>query len=201
MLIFLRNSFMEKFPSVEDKKYLRIYGGIAMPVKSAGYICVLGITRDYGANGLRTLVLLDEGEREDPKELIQLAGGLDFRYRPERWYGDEKDPLSRKFIRELNTSPEDRGLTLTRSLILNNPKPLQYMFPTLKDALFEYNFRPPDNSIAGSYLQKINAADIFGMDLGDAPIVEALSYAGLEIIIDRDKTKKHMKVNNEYYRV
>ena len=195
---------MEKFAAVEDKKYLRIYGGIAMPVRSAGYICILGITRDYGANGQRTLVLLDEGEREDPKELIQLAGGLDFRYRPERWYGDEKEPLSRKFIREMNAdtqAPNDRKLVLVRTLILNNPKPLQYIFPTLKDALFEYNFRPPDNSIAGSYLQKINAADIFGMDLGDAPIVEALSYAGLEIIIDRDKTKKHMKVNNEYFRV
>ena len=194
---------MEKFPSVEDKKYLRIYGGIAMPVKSAGYICVLGITRDYGANGQRTLVLLDEGEREDPKELIQLAGGLDFRYRPERWYGDEKDPLSRKFIREMNAADTqaDRKLTLVRTLILNNPKPLQYIFPTLKDALFEHNFRPPDNSIAGSYLQKINAGDIFGMELGDAPIVEALSYAALEIIIDRDKRKKSQKVNNEYNRV
>ena len=194
---------MERFPAIEDKKYLRIYGGLAMPTKGLGYICILGITRDYGANGLRTLALLDEGEREDPKELIQLAGGLDFRYRPERWYGDEKDPLSRKFIRELNNdtqAPNDRKLVLVRSLLLNIPQPLQYIFPTLKDALVEHNFRPPDNSIAGSYLQKINAGDIFGMELGDAPVVEALSYAALEIIIEKDRRPKQGKVNNDYTR-
>ena len=71
---------VERFPKEEDKKFKRVFGGIAMPnAKAAGFALVLGETCELGFEGKPKYVHLDETECWDSRELIECVAGLDYR--------------------------------------------------------------------------------------------------------------------------
>lgn len=176
----------EKFDEEKDRLYKRIYGGLSMPARRPGYCCMVGQTHALNPVGDRELVLLDEAERWDAKELIELASGFDFRYMPERWYGNGKDLVSRTIIRAMNISLEGdksgKDFKINHSRVLDNPKPIQYIFPILKTRLEGVCKKLfPANSLIGNYMRQIPDEDVVNLDIGDYPAIESLAFCVLEL--------------------
>lgn len=193
----------EKFNKDEDRLYKRIYGGLSMPGRRPGFCCIVGETCALNPVGERELVLLDEGERWDSKELIELASGFDFRYMPERWYGDGKDLVSRAIIRAMNISLEgnkgERSFTINHSLVLNNPKPIQYIFPILKVRLEGVGKKLfPANSLIGNYMRQIPDEEVVALDVGDYPAIESLAFCVLELTRPQSRRPRQKVAISDY---
>lgn len=194
---------MDKFE--EDNLYKRIYAGLAMPGKRQGFISIIGETHKLNVTGDRDLVLLDEAEDFDAKKLIELASGLDFRYRCEHWYGDTKDPVGKALIRELNVfnrGPEGnkdaRDFILIRARVLDVPKPIQYIFPILKGRLEGTGQKLfPPNSLVASYLKQIMPDEVSSLIVGDYPAIESLAFAILELTKPVRRGKRQEIANNK----
>lgn len=104
---------IEKLEAEESTKYKRIYGGIAVPgLKAAGFSVVIGETRERGYRNQTKFILLDEVERWDARELVECAGGFDYRYDCDAWMGDTKDFVLDKFVRWLNEELSNSGLPM-----------------------------------------------------------------------------------------
>ncbi|MFH1883805.1 MAG: hypothetical protein ABIL62_14000 [Planctomycetota bacterium] len=193
----------------EDNLYKRIYGGLSMPGQRQGFISIIGETNALNVTGDRDLVLLDEAEDFDAKKLIELASGLDFRYRCEHWYGDTKGPVSKMLIREMNLfnrGPEGnkdaRDLVISHTRVLDNPKPVQFIYPVLKSRLENVSQKLfPPNSLVASYMRQIMPEDVASLQIGDYPAIESLSYAVLELTKPIRRGPRQTKANNDYSRI
>ncbi len=188
---------LEKFPQAEDVKYKRIFGGAAMPgAEAAGFIVVIGETRELFYEGKPKYILLDERESWDGKELVESVGWLDFKYRPEQWYGDYKDPVLDKFVREFNDELTVRsklqkikfslpGLLLGKNKDIDQPFAL--VVPVLNQLLGGSD-RNPDKKrlfiLEGSrlmtYMKSPELGAAASMKFDTNPAVTALAFVILE---------------------
>jgi hypothetical protein len=202
---------MERFSKEEDRKYRKVYGGIAWPGKRPGFAIIIGQTREQRLGGY-DMVFLDEVEAGDTRALVRACGGFDYFYRPEVWVGDTKNDAGDKFIREMNNeneSPEkypegERLFRMRRSPILDMKNAFAYFFPVLKELLNPDRRRLflKEGSRLKGYMYQPQEADLATIDFGDYPAIEALALAVMELDRDANRPrKKYTTVQNEYERV
>lgn len=214
---------VERFPQAEDKKYKRIFGGIAMPsAKAAGFALVLGETRELGFEGKPKFVHLDEVERWDSREFIECVAKFDYRYRPNQWWGDTRNVALEKYVREFNRETlgvEDlkagwRGLKVTLSgLLLGREKdnPFSFIVPDLNKLLGgsdrnldRQRLFLKEGSRLMAYMKSPQLGDAVEMTFDAFPAVSALAFTalGMERQLERDNQgPRQTKTNNEYSRI
>lgn len=181
---------IEILEAEESKKYKRIFGGIAVPgLSAAGFSVVIGETRERGYRGQTKFVLLDEVERWDARELVECAGGFDYRYYCDAWLGDTKDFVLDKFIRgfneELSTSKNQRHFKITYPGILLNPDgAYRHLVPELNEMLGgstrdkdKRRLFLKENSRLMHYMQEPQVGEAATLSFGDYPAIDALCFA------------------------
>ena len=88
------------------KQCKTIRGGVSFPGKRPGVTVVVAVDRMIHLDG-HDVFLLDEFESSDTHELIRQCGVLDFKYRPDRFVGDNYyNKAAGKFIDEMNDERE-----------------------------------------------------------------------------------------------
>jgi hypothetical protein len=183
------------------KRYFKaIYGGIAWPAQRPGFVLVAGLSNDKHFDSY-DVYLLDEFESHDTRELVGRCGLLDYKYEPGQWIADPANSAADRFIRELNDerlakAPKDHGpgrplpgavdpprlLSVTRSPLLDDPRPYTYILPELKRWLDE-NRRQLflKDSRAKDSLAVTDPAEVANLPFGAFPAIEALAFAVLEL--------------------
>lgn len=190
---------LEKFDSKEDSQYRRIYGAVAWPGKRPGFAVIVGQTQTWRLGGF-DMVFLDEIEDENLHHLVRRCGVLDFRYQPEMWIGDWKNPAADRFIQEMNAEFADsqsvklgrRQFALKGSLILEMKENMfAYLFPILKSLLDKDHRRLfiREDSKLREYMAQPQPGEIADFKQGDWPAIEALGLAVCEL---EAQTKRSM---------
>lgn len=193
---------MERFSQDEDKKYRRIFGGAAWPGKRPGFAVIVGQQREPPFD----LVLLDEVEGTDIRQVVRACGGFDFFYRPEAWYGNPENRAACQFIREMNAetrqarTQHSRDFHLRRSPVLDLQNAFDYTFPTLKKLLSQEHLLLKEGKCR-EYMGHPQAADLPSLEWGDWPAIEALAFAVLELARVRDARPRPRHAKNEYQRI
>ncbi len=209
---------LEKFPHEEDQKYKSIFMGVAMPGTQAGFICVVGATHGTFYEGKRRLNFLDEAESWDTTELIERLAWLDYRFRPEKIYGDVKDPAFDAALREFNRGlrPLD-GLQILKvrspGILLGkikDAKPFTLIVPAINKLLGGVD-RDPDkqrlfvkeSSKLIAYLKAPDKGDVTAMTFDAFPAISALAFCVLELErldSNRSRPPRQEITNNDYDR-
>ena len=199
---------LKRFDPTEDKKYKRIYAGVAWPGERPGFAVILGEERE----GVNNLIFLDEIEAGDIRSLIRQCGAMDYYYRPDAWYGETKNSAAMEFIREMNKDNSSletgragaKKFILRRSRQLDSENPFEFFFPRLKSMLEPKNRRLfLKESKLKAYMYQPQEADLAGMKWGMYPAIEALALVALELdeASRRSDQKQYDKVDNEYVRI
>lgn len=209
------NESTERFPREFDKLYSRIYGGISWPGKRPGYICIVGERRRPGEE---KFVLLDENEDFDTEQLIAMAGGMDYYYKPERWLAGQINKATLKMLIEFNKVPDDRKgnrrLRLSPSRLQGLDRPQKgpklarkrtqlftYVYPKLKRMVGDQGeLDISRGKMLLSYLSIIQDSDIAATKYGDYPSLEALAFAITDLEVAERTKKKQTHVVNDYER-
>lgn len=198
---------VEKLETEENKKYNRIFGGIAIPgPKAAGFAVVIGETLEKGYRNQTKFVLLDEVERWDARELVECAGWFDYRYDCDAWMGDTKDFVLDKFVRwlneELSTSGQlkknRRRLNITCPGILLSPDgAYRHLVPELNEMLGgstrdkdKRRLFLKENSRLMHYMQQPQVGDAAIVSFGDYPAIDALCFAVFGLLDAEKRGKK-----------
>ncbi len=207
---------LEKFPPEQDRKYKRIFGGVALPgPDAAGFVVVIGQTHELFYEGKPRYILLDERESWDGKELIEHTGWLNYRYRPERWYGDRRDvvmdALVRQFNKELSAWSKLQKLRIDLpGLLLGKNKdidrPFALVAPVLNQLLGGSDRDPGKKRLfitEGSRLMTHMKAPELGaaasMKFDENPAITALAFVILEferLNSDRQRRPRQTTANN-----
>ena len=159
-----------------------VYGGLSWPSKRPGFAVVVA------ANSLKTfgrerdeVCLLDEVESADMWELIERCSGLDLKYGPSAWIGDNENPIADEFMREMRSDSNWCAFSVTRASILAMDRPYQYMLQSLRRMLRKDNRRLfLKDSRSLEYLREIEDGPEVELELGEFPSIEALAFAASE---------------------
>lgn len=208
---------MEKFS--QDVPFRRIFGGLAMPSgNAAGFAVVIGETCERGYQGKRKYIFLDEVEEWDSRDFIERVGWLDYRYSPEKWFGNVRDVALDKYVRELNKelanieSPEvyRRGLKVTLPGLLlgkEQDRPFTVIVPDLNRLLGgrerdkdKQRLFLKEGSKLMTYMKSPQLGDTASMTFDDYPAVSALAFAVLELE-RKPRRPRPEKVINEYKKI
>lgn len=193
---------MKTFDSKESTKYRKIYGALAAPGKGRGFAVIVGKEK----LAAERVVLLEEIEAGDIRQLVRECAALDYFYHPEVWFGDTDNPTLTDFIREANKdneAPGDRPFKLRRTKLLDKKNDLfSYILPMLRN-LIERGHLILKDGMTKTFLSQPQEADLSTIEMGDYPSIEALAFAVLEIDQDRNvrRVKRQNRANNEYSRI
>ena len=175
-----------------------IWGAVGLPSKRPGFSVVVGIANQRNL-GDYDVILLDEFESFDMRELIRRCGVLDFKYRitandyrggylAGSWVGDFKNDAAARFIQEMNDEQNDMGRAkryfgFSPTTMLEMERPYQYVLPQIKEMLNPERRRLllKDSKVL-NYLSQIEEADSASLEPGEFPAIEALAFAVLEMI-------------------
>jgi hypothetical protein len=166
-----------------------VFGGIAWPGRRPGFavVAALGNEKHFDAYDI---VLLDECESADTRELVRQCGVLDLKYRPDQWAGDPYNGAADRFLTELNDElrtkaeavparpgrPPPRQVWPVRSAILDMKEPYAYLLPQLKRLLDEDRRRLflKDSRVKAA-MRDVDPAEITHYEFGEFPAIEAVS--------------------------
>lgn len=187
-----------RFEKDEDKKYTRIGAGIAMSSARAGFITVIGETKETGFQGKRKLVQLEEFESFDDRELVERMSWLNYKYQPVTWYGDIQDVQLDSLLEELNKEISYDNVTRNRSQIKidyavalcgrNDATPYKTVMAQLNQLLGGVARDPQRQRLfisAGklkTYLQTPSQEEAFTMQFRDFPAIDSLAFAVFGLI-------------------
>ena len=173
-----------------------IWGGVALPSKRPGFSVVVGVANERNVDDF-DVILLDEFESFDMRELIRKCGVLDFKYHIKvndyrrtdlvgRWVGDIKNDAAARFIQEMNDEKRKmagakRYFGLSQTTMLEMERPYQYILPQIKELLNPERRRLflKDSKVL-NYLSQIEETEIASLESGEFPAIEAL-YSVLEL--------------------
>lgn len=202
-------------PAELRRQVQAVFGGVAWPGRRPGFavVAVLGREKHFDACDI---VLLDECESADTRELVRQCGVLDFKYRPDQWVGDPFNGAAERFLNELNDErtaraeaiparpglPPPRQIWPSRTAVLDMKEPYAYMLPQLKRLLDEDRRRLflKDSRVKAA-MRDVgpDPAEYTRYEFGEFPAIEALSlvvealtehaeYLDLAAEIDADDT-------------
>jgi hypothetical protein len=159
-----------------------VYGGISWPGKKPGFAVVVA-TNSFKTLGRQRheVCLLDEVESADMWGLIERCSGLDLKYDPMAWIGDNENPIADEFMREMRSDSNWCAFSVTPASILAMDRPYQYMLQSLRRMLRKDSRRLfLKNSRVVEYMREIEGDAELELELGEFPAVEALAFAVLE---------------------
>jgi len=159
-----------------------IYGGISWPAKRPGFAVVVAM-KSFETFGRQRheVCLLDEVESADMWELIERCTGLDLKYDPSEWIGDNENSAAARIMQEMSRDSKLRTFSLAPASIVSMDRPYQYMLQSLRRMLREDRrtlFLKDSKSL--EYLREIEEGAEVELELGEFPSVEALAFAALE---------------------
>jgi hypothetical protein len=159
-----------------------VYGGISWPAKRPGFAVVVAM-KSFETFGRQRheVCLLDEVESADMWELIERCRGLDLKYDPSDWIGDNENSAADRIMQEMSSDSKLRTFSLTPASIASMDRPYQYMLQSLRRMLREDKrtlFLKDSRSL--EYLREIEEGAEVELELGEFPSVEALAFAALE---------------------
>jgi len=155
-----------------------IVGGIAWPGKQPGFGVILALdAQKYYEGG--HIILLDEVESFRLGELIRKCEGLNLKYRPKFWSGDNKNAAAGKFMLD---SQSNSPFWVSHSSILDLEQPYSYTLTIIQDLLRDGSRRLflKSSTISG-HLGTIKQEDVASLQVGDLPAIEALAFAVCEL--------------------
>lgn len=209
---------LEKFTQ-GDVMFRKIFGGLAMPSgNAAGFAVVIGETCERGYQGKRKYIFLDEVEEWDSRDLIERVGWLDYRYSPEKWFGNVRDVALDKFVRELNKeltsieSPEvyRRELRVTLPGLLlskEQDKPFTVIVPDLNRLLGgrerdkdKQRLFLKENSKLMTYMKAPELGAAASMVFDDYPAISALAFCVAELE-RKPRRPRQEQVTSEYKKI
>ena len=173
-----------------------IWGGVALPSKRPGFSVVVGVANERNFDDF-DVILLEEYESFDMRELIRKCGVLDFKYHIKvndyrrtdlvgSWIGDFKNDAAARFIQEMNDEKRKmagakRYFGLSQTTMLEMERPYQYILPQIKELLNPERRRLflKDSKVL-NYLSQIEETEIASLESGEFPAIEAL-YSVLEL--------------------
>jgi len=171
-------------PRELEQQCRAIIGAVAWPGKRPGFGLVLAVTggRDGQPYGF---YLLDEAEDGDLLKLVLKCDGLDSRYAPERWIGDNRKTAAQQAMGRVAEAKQPKSGESVRALtyvcstaLVEDDGPYQYAVPMLKTLLREEDRQLfIKDSRVREYLRQIDEADLPSLQRGDFPAIEALAYA------------------------
>jgi len=186
-----------------------VFGGVAWPGKRPGFAVVVAMDSKRHFDSY-DISLLDEFESVHTRELVRQCGVLDFKYSPERWIGDYKNDAADHFIREMNTDrkkqreKQGQKFVLNPTLILDMEHLYSYILDELKRLLDKERRQlilKSDSKIL-NYLSAIEPNNIYKLEFGDYPAIEALAFAVIESksrIRDPEKLRRHRELKEKYF--
>lgn len=188
------------FDNTEDAKYKRIFAGIGWPGAKPGFIAIVGELRHQVET---KFVALDEDESFDTEELVSLAAGLDFFYKPERWIADTEDKANMKAV--LYAKPDRRQyarkLRITPGRLKSlKDKVFRFLVPRLRSTIESGELDITMAPKLMSHLATIEDSQISSMTWGDCPALEAVAFATFELQESKGG-KKYSHVHNSYDRI
>jgi len=155
-----------------------VVGGIAWPGRQAGFGVILALDINRHWQGGR-IYLLDEVKSSGLGELIRMCEGLDLKYHPKFWSGDNKNASAGKFMLD---NQNNSRFWVSHSSVLDLEQPYPYVLATLKDLLRDDNRRLfLKSSIIAGHLGTIKPEDVASLQVGDHPAIEALAFAVCEL--------------------
>lgn len=166
-----------------EAQTLAVFGGVAWPAKRAGYACILAVVGDKKQH-LYTLILLDEAQSPNLREMVRHCYSLDERYRPLSWSGDDQNRAAEEIICDICYArpPVAEGVRPSfsgpyRSSLLEIEYPYAYIMP-----LIDGMARPESKSLyfRGSIWPTLDqpAPSEWGLHrIGEYPAIEALGFA------------------------
>ncbi len=156
-----------------------VYGGISWPVKQAGFAVVVAM-KSFETFGRQhhEVCLLDEVESADMWELIERCSGLDLKYDPSEWIGDNENSAADRIMQEMSSDSKLRMFSLTPASTASLDRPYQYMLQSLRRMLREdrRTLFLKESKVIG-YLQEIGENAEIELELGEYPAIEALAFA------------------------
>ncbi len=159
-----------------------IYGGVAWPGvgkdKGSGGIVILSIGKESHIDN-PDMLLLEEFESYDIRELVWKCGALDLKYAPQRWIGDIRHTAARRFLLDYNSELEyepSKRLRIGLSPMHDMDRDLySIILPEIKEALHPDRRRLfLKGSMAVTYLSARAEHELTEMKVGDQPLLEAL---------------------------
>ena len=195
----------------ELNQFKMICGGVSWPGERPGFAVVTAMDKLEHFDS--HIYLIDEFESFDIRELIRKCVGLDCIYRPKRWIGDVKKGGVERLIREMSKEaklPIDtigtrKLLSIYSTPILEINQPYQYMLTKIKELLDPDPERRQlflkDSKIL-NYLSAIEPNNIYKLEFGDYPAIEALAFAVIESksrIRDPEKLRRHRELKEKYF--
>jgi hypothetical protein len=170
----------ESFDIREMKRCCKeVFGGISWPVKQAGFAVVVAM-KSFETFGRQRheVCLLDEVESADMWELIERCSGLDLKYYPSGWIGDNENSAADRIMQEMSSDSKLRTFSLTPASTTSMDRPYQYMLQSLRRMLREdrRTLFLKESKVIG-YLQEIGENAEIELELGEYPAIEALAFA------------------------
>jgi len=160
-----------------------VYGGVSFPGRRPGFAVVVAMNhaRHFESHDV---VLLDEVESFDIRELVRQCVVLDFKYAPNEWIGDWKNDAASPFIQEMNderTKGHQREFSLISTPLLEMEQLYPYILAEIKRLLTDPKQLYLKESKVANYLSGIEPGEVVDLQQGDFPAVEALAFGVLEI--------------------
>lgn len=180
------------FDSKEAAKYRRFVGALALGAKP--FAVIIGKEK----HGAERIVLLDEIEAVDIRQLVRKCAALDYFYYPD-WYGDTTNITLKNFIRESNKdseAPNDRPFVLRKVKLIEMKNELYgYILPVLND-LIEQDQLILKPGMVKTYLSQLQENDLPDLEPGSYPSIEALAFCVLELVkVQRRGPRQSIAIN------
>ncbi len=160
-----------------------IWGACSWPGQREGFCCVLAMDKEEHFDSY-DIVVLDEYQSFDTRDLVRQCGALDARYQPDRWVGDTTDDAASRFIHQMNSEANEarRHFYVSSSLLLEMESLYAYLLAELRGLLDpERRMLFLKTSKALDYLAQIEPDEIHTLEKGAYPAIEALAIAVCEM--------------------
>ena len=187
------------FTHAELSTYFRaVWGAVSWPGKRPGVAVVVGMLHEPHFDS-HDVILVDEYESFDLRQLVRQSGVLDVKYgisasriyqpnAPGRWIGDFKNDAASRFVEEMNAEQKRDGaegrelFSLTPTLMLEMENLYSFILPQLKELVSaEHKMLFLKDGKVSAYLSEIQPEEISELQPGDYPAIEALAFAVIEL--------------------
>jgi len=185
------------FTPDELKQAVAIFGAVGWPGRRPGYAVVLAVCGDTKRH-LYDLIVLDEAQSSNLREMIHHCESLDTRYQPSFWAGDDENTAAEEIILDLcdarpkvkqDTRPGFTGPY--RSDLLELDHIYAYAMPLIQSLLQKDHKRLYLKGSIWPYIEQPQPDDLAFLEHGEYPAIEAMAFAVREALdwIQAAKTK------------
>ena len=187
-----------------EEHFQAVWAGVAWPGERPGFAVVVGLDRKRHFDGC-DVILLEEYESFNIRQLVRQCGALDLKYAPTRWIGDRKNDAASRFIQEMNSecretdrhefaaghgqftmnwresATDGRRFSLSSTPLIE----MQDLYPYIVAQIAELTHKDRKqlwlkDGKAAAYLEPIQIGQTAELERGSFPAIEALGFAVIE---------------------